>query len=297
VRKGVLAVNYVGSRGSHLFRPLQINSPVPGEVAARGVNINAARPYLGYGTITVREPSGSSNYHSLQASFNRRLSGKMSTNLAYTYSRSIDDASSERGAGDIPPDYRNARSERGPSDFDRTHVFTASYIWYLPDLARHGLAGGLVAGWQLSGITRLYGGKPFDVAMSSDVAGIGATQNQRPDVVADTRGPRTLEEWFNRAAFARPKSGTFGNMGRNSIRGPGIHKWDLALFKNFKLSDDWRLQFRAEAFNAFNHPSFSTVGRSLTTTATTVNPAAANFAVITDARDARMLQFALKLGF
>jgi hypothetical protein len=296
-RKGVLNVNYVGSHGTHLFRPLQINSPAPGEVAARGVNINAVRPYPGYGSITVREPSGSSNYHSLQASFNRRLSGKLSTSLAYTFAKSIDDASSERGAADIPPDIKNARSERGPSDFDRTHVFTASYIWYLPNLAQQGLAGGLLAGWQLSGITRMYAGKPFDVAMSTDVAGIGATQNQRPNLIADTKGPRTLEQWFNRNAFARPASGTFGNMGRNTIRGPGIHKWDLALFKNFRIDEHKRLQFRAEAFNAFNHPSFATVGRSLTTTATAVNPTAANFAVITDARDARVLQFALKLNF
>src|SRR5262249_6592801 len=154
-------------------------------------------------------------------------------------------------------------------------------------------AAGLLNGWQLSGILRFYTGMPFDVQLSSDVAGIGAVQNQRPNVIADTRGPRTVEEWFNRNAFARPRTGTFGNMGRNSLSGSGINKWDLSLFKNFRWSESVRIQFRSEFFNAFNHPSFSTVGTSLNTTAAGVNPNLNNFAIVTDTRDARVLQFGL----
>jgi hypothetical protein len=296
-RKAILSVSYVGAHATHLFRPLALNSPPPGLAAARGVNINAVRPYLGYGTITQRESTASSNYHSLQASLNRRLSGKFSIGAAYTFAKSIDDASSERGASDIPPNTHNARAERGPSDFDRTHVFTGSYIWYVPNAVREGRLAILLNGWQISGITRLYSGNPFDVVMTQDVAGIGETQNQRPDIIGETSGPRTIEQWFNRAAFARPATGTFGNMGRNSLRGPGVNKWDLALFKNFQVHEGARLQFRSEAFNIFNHPSFSAVGRSLTTTATGVNPNTGNFSVVTDTRDARVLQFALKLSF
>jgi hypothetical protein len=133
--------------------------------------------------------------------------------------------------------------------------------------------------------------------MTSDVAGIGSTQNQRPNVVGDTRGLRTIEQWFNRSAFARPATGTFGNMGRNSLRGPGIHKWDLSLFKNFQAGEKVRVQFRSEAFNAFNHPSLSGVGASLTTTSSGVNPNTGNFAVVTDTRDARVIQLALKILF
>lgn len=143
----------------------------------------------------------------------------------------------------------------------------------------------------------MWTGTPFDVVMSSDVAGIGATQNQRPNVIASTRGPRTVEEWFNRDAFARPKSGTFGNMGRNSIRGPGVNKWDLALFKNFQLTERWRMQFRGELFNAFNHPSFDTVAVTLNTTSTGVNPNINSFGVVTGTRDARVMQVALKLYY
>jgi len=143
----------------------------------------------------------------------------------------------------------------------------------------------------------MWTGQPFDVLMSSDVAGIGATENQRPNVIADTKGPRTVEEWFNINAFARPKTGTFGNMGRNSLRGPGLNKWDFALFKNFKLRESLRLQFRGEFFNAFNHPSFTTIGASLNTTTTAVNPTINSFGVVTDTRDSRVMQLALKVNF
>jgi hypothetical protein len=280
------------------MRPYNLNNPLPSvDVVERRVHVNALRPFPGYGSITERQSSASSIYHSLQVKFDRRVSNKLSLGAAYTFSKSIDDASSDRGGSDVPPDSRNTRAERGPSDFDRAHIFTTNYIWYLPSIARRPGLGLLLNGWQLSGITRIWSGRPFDVALSTDVAGIGAVQNQRPNVIADTGGPRKPDEWFNRAAFARPANGAFGDMGRNSIQGPGVHKWDLALFKNFRVRENARLQFRSEAFNAFNHPSFSAVGRTLRTTATTVNPNVDSFGIVTDTRDARVMQFALKLTF
>ncbi len=296
-RHAILDVSYVASRGTHLMRPFNLNNPEPGVAAGRGVHVNAVRPYPGYGNITQRQTSASSIYHSLQVKFDRRVSRKLSVGAAYTFAKSIDTASSERNATDVPPDSRNARSERGPSDFDRKHVLVANYIWNLPDPVRGGALGVLLNGWQISGITRLYSGRPFDVVLSQDVAGIGAVQNQRPNVIADTRGPRQVEEWFNRFAFARPATGAFGNMGRNSLRNPGVNKWDFSLFKNFVVSEGARLQFRSEFFNAPNHPSFGPPANSLTTTAAGVNPNANSFAVITSTRDARVLQFALKLSF
>src|SRR5262249_5865208 len=268
MRQAILSVAYVGSRGWNLMRPIGINDPLPGAAAAAGVNVNAVRPYLGYGAITSRQDTAWSIYHSLQVSFNRRFSKRYSVGAAYTFSKSIDNGTSERNGIDIPPNSRFPDTDRALSDTDRTHVLTTNFIWMLPDLVRARAAGAALNGWELSGILRFYTGQPLDVQLSSDVAGIGALPDQRPDVVADTAGPHTALEWFNRSSFGRPKTGTFGDMGRNSIRGPGVNKWDLALFKNFRWSDSARVQFRAEAFNAFNHPSFDTVGTSLTTTST-----------------------------
>ncbi len=224
---------------------------------------------------------------------NRRISRGLTGGIAYTWSKAIDDGSSDRDATDIPPDSRNARAERGPSNYDRTHIFTGNFIYRLPAPFR----SPIVRGWQLSGIVRMWTGQPFDVTMSADVAQIGAVQNQRPDVIADSKGPKTVEQWFNRSAFARPKTGTFGNMGRNSLRYPGVNKWDLALFKNFLLGEGKSLQFRGEFFNVFNHPSFTTVGLTLNTSGTTVNPLLNSFGVVTGTRDARVAQVALKIYF
>ncbi len=297
-RGAILNMSYVASHGVRLLRPVNINNPEPGAAAAAGANVNAVRPYIGWGSITERQTSGSSIYHSMQVSLNRRMAKQLSLGMAYTWAKSIDDSSSDRAATDVPVNSRDARAERGPSDFDRGHVFTGNFIWNLPALRNSGAGTRLLlGGWQFSGITRIWSGRPFDVVMSQDVAGIGGTQNQRPDVVGNPNGPRTVEEFFNRAAFARPKSGTFGNMGRNSLRGPGVNKWDMSLFKNFRVTEQVKLQFRSEFFNVFNHPSFSTIGTSLTTTTAGVNPALNNFAVVTGTRDARVLQFALKLSF
>ena len=298
MRSAIVNVSYVASRGTHLMHLMNLNNAEPGVAGFWKVNVNAVRPYPGWGSINSRETSGVSGYHSLQATFNRRMARGFTFGLAYTYSKSIDIASSDYFTGDLPADTRDTRRERGPSDFDRTHILNINSIWAMPKLVRGGFFAPLVNGWQLSGIARFNSGKPFDVTMSSDVAGIGGTQNQRPDVVGNSKGPRTIEDWFNRYAFARPATGTFGNMGRNSLRGPGINKWDLAAFKNFTIREGkLRWQFRAEMFNAFNHPSFTTLGTALTTSATGVDPLANNFATITATRDARVVQFALKMNF
>jgi hypothetical protein len=299
--RGKLEVSYVHTHATHLMRPININAPQAGVLgAAPGNRINAYRPYVGYSTISDRETSGSSLYDSLQVSFNRRVA-QLQFGLAYTWGKNIDDGSSERGSGDLPPNKDNIRAERAVSDYDRPHVFTSNFIWYVPKLARGALDRAavrpLLNGWQLSGIVRMWSGTPLDVTILTDVAGIGATQNQRPDVIAGGAGPRTPDQWFNRDAFGRPANGTFGNLGRNALRGPGVNKWDLALFKNFKYDERWTMQFRGEFFNTFNHPSFSGVGTSLTVTATGVNPNTGNFAVVTSTRDARVAQLALKLMF
>jgi hypothetical protein len=296
--KTIANVAYVGSRGVDLMRPVNINSPPPGQSAATGLHFNALRPYQGYGNITERQTTGSSVYHSLQVTVNRRMSQGLSFGMAYTYAKSIDNASSERGASDVPPDNRNILAERGRSDFDRRHVLTANYIWQVPGLPRGNQAArALLNGWKFSGITRVYAGKPLDVVLNTDVANIGTIQNQRPHVVADTRGPRTASQWFNIDAFARPANGTFGNMGRNSITGPGLYKWDLALFKTFRVRPQKSVEFRVEAFNAFNDSIYSDLGRTLRATATGVNPTVDNFGIVTGMRDARVMQLALKFSF
>lgn len=301
VRNTRLEVSYVHTHATRLMRPVNINVPQAGVLGASpGNRLNAYRPYVGYSTISNRETSGSSVYDGLQASFTRRVSS-LTMGVAYTYSKSIDDGSSERGGGDMPPNKDNIRAERAVSDGSRGQVFTANFIWQAPQMARGRFNNAafrpILNGWQLSGITRLWSGNPLDILLSYDIAGIGATQNQRPNVVGSLEGPRTPNQWFNTGAFGLPAVGTFGNLGRNAVQGPGVNKWDLALFKSFRFSESWNMQFRGEYFNVFNHPSFTSIGATLTATATTINPATGNFGVVTATRDARVAQLSLKLTF
>lgn len=297
-KSSLLKISYVANKGTHLLRPLNLNNPEP-RAATGGINVNAVRPFLGYGAITERQPTANSNYNSLQASFTRRLARRFTITSSYTFSKSIDNASSDRGGSDVPPNTKDASIERGVSDFDRTHILTASYIYETPRLTRQRFAGLFLNGWQISGITRINSGPAFDVVMSQDVAGIGATQNQRPNLIAPVTYPKTVDQWFSVASFGRPASGTFGNLGRNTLRRPGIHRWDASLMKNFYLAEKQQryVQFRAEFFNAPNHPSFTTVGTTLTTVAAGVDPTQNSFGAVTGTRDARVLQFALKVYF
>jgi hypothetical protein len=292
-----LRVSYVGSHGTHLMRPIRTNDPRPGKFVSGKLHYNYLRPYTGWATIDTRQTSASSIYHSAQLTLNRRFA-KMVAGITYTFSKSIDDGSTERNAADFPPDSSDARMERAVSNFDRTHVFTANYIYPIRDAVRSGsLFAPLLNGWQISGITRLYSGMPFSVVMNYDVAQVGVGANQRPNLIGDVKGPRTTGQWFNIYAFGRPATGMFGNLGRNTLRRPGVNKWDLAIFKTFRIREGKTMQYRAEAFNMPNHPSFGAPGATLSTSATAVNPAANNFGVITSTRDARVMQMSLRLSF
>lgn len=297
VSRTVLEVSYVGSKGTHWMRPFNINNPAPGLTLQTGLNVNALRPYRGWGNITERRADGNSNYHSLQVTVNRRVKD-LTAGFAYTWAKAIDDGSDERASGDVPPNSLDERSERAVADYDRTHVFNVNYIYNLPRIGRGAFARAVLNGWQISGITRLWTGRPLDITMSSDVAGIGNVQNQRPSIAGNPWVERrTAEQWFRRDVFLRPQPGTFGNLGRNALRGPGLHKWDLSVFRNWRFEGGRSIQFRAEAFNAFNHPIFSTVGTTLRITAAGADPSADNFGVVTGTRDARVLQFGLKMYF
>ena len=265
-RSMLLTVTYVGSHGTHLMRPINVNDPPAGLAALLKVQVNAARPYQGFGSITERQDTACSTYESLQASFNRRMTRRFMVMASYTFSKSIDNSSSASGYGDIPPNTSDARDERGLSSFNRKHVLTTNFLYGLPNLAR-GRAGRLMfSNWQVSGVMRVFSGNPFDALLTSDVAGIGETQNQRPNLLNNPNwGPHTIAQWFNIYVFSRPTTGTFGNMGRNVIIGPGMNRWDMSLFKNFTLGEGLgrMLQFRADVYNAFNHPSFYPPANSL----------------------------------
>jgi hypothetical protein len=278
-------VSYVGSRGVALVRARDINQPRASvDVAAGRVNVNAARPFAGFAAITTNETAGNSVYHSMQASATRRFSRGISLQGSYTFSRSIDNAVA-------PVNAYFDRMERALSSFDRTHVLVLSYVYELP-LFRNstGVTKKAFGGWQVSGISRFESGTPFSITVPGDRAGVG-TGGQRPDVTGAISTPKTIFQWFT-GNFATPALGSFGSLGRNVVRAPGINNWDVSFSKRtdlFQRGDQpVQLQFRAEFFNLFNHTQFSGVSAGL---------GAANFGQVTSSRDPRISQLGLRLLF
>ena len=277
----VLQAGYVGSSGAHIIRTIDQNQPRANVAIANGsISPNALRPYPGFAAITSYQTTASSIYHSLQASGVRRFAGGISVQASYTWSKSIDTSASPF---DIYSPYSTLR---GLSNFDRRHMFIASYIWEIPfGKSLTGWQKKALAGWQISGISSFQTGNPFTVGISPDRAGTGAG-GQRADVVGALSTPKLLGQWFSTSTFALPALGTFGDEGRNVITGPGINDWDVSFSKRTAISEAITLQFRAEFFNLFNHPQWSGVGATL---------GSGTFGQVTSARDPRIGQLGLRL--
>jgi outer membrane receptor protein involved in Fe transport len=278
----LLDTSYVGSRGVALVRSRDINQPrASADVADGRLNVNAARPYLGFAGISTNETTGQSTYHSLQLSASRRFVQGLALQGSYTFSRSIDNVTTPINS------YADNRMERALSGFDRTHVLVLSYVYELPLFrTTSGFLKHILGGWQISGISRFESGTPFSITIPGDLAGVG-TNGQRPNLTGPIKLEKTQLRWFS-GSFALPAQGTFGSLGRNVVRGPGINNWDVSFSKRTAIRENISLQFRAEFFNLFNHTQWAGVSASL---------GSANFGQITSARDPRITQLGLRLIF
>jgi hypothetical protein len=279
----VVDAAYVGSRGVHNVRTVDLNQPVANVPVASGqVSANAVRPYPGFAAINDYITDGNSLYHSLQVSVVKRFARGFSVQSAYTFSKSLDDNATPQNS------YNTSRAEWGLSGFDRTHVFTSSFVWELPvGVHLKGWERRVVQGWEVSGIVNFQSGNPLTITIPADRAGTG-DGSQRPSLLGPVGRLMTLSQWFTTAAFALPALGTFGNAGRSLVRGPGINDWDISFIKKTQLRERVALQFRAEFFNLLNHTQFSGVGTGF---------GSGTFGQVTSARNPRVSQLALRLTF
>jgi hypothetical protein len=235
-------------------------------VASCGANPDLFRPFPGYGDIAYLVNAASSSYNSLQFALRRSVGG-LDLNLAYTYSHSIDD-SSDRFDGSFVDAYHPALN-RASSSFDQRHVLNFGYVWDVPVFKHPGLANRVLGGWQYSGITTFSTGSPFSVLFNTDNAGVGNGLGSAAyaDIVGDPKAgvgqAGGLEGFgplfYNPAAFAAPQGLTFGDSGRNRLRNPARINFDMALFKHITIKESTAIEFRAEAFNVFNHTEWGAI--------------------------------------
>jgi hypothetical protein len=289
----VLDVTYFGSKGSHLPLNRNINQPRPSGVAG----VTLARPYPNFANISFAESVGNSVYNSLQLKLQKRYSSGLSLLSTFTWGRSIDDgngiATSTSASSTTPQNALNQEAERGRSDFDIKYRFVFSPVYELPfgpgkPYVSQGFWSYIIGGWQVTALFSAQTGSPLTPYYSANISGT-LNNEDRPNVIGDpNNGPKTPQEWFNVAAFASPGAGNFGNAGRNIINGPGLVNLDTAVIRNFKIKERFGLQFRAQAYNALNHPNFNFPNATVDSSA---------FGTITSALDPRELEAALRLVF
>jgi len=246
-----LELGYVGSKGTHLVRLFDANQP--------DANFNFPNP--NFGNLDMLAPISSSVFHSLQTTFRIQAVHGFSGFATYNYSKSIDDASDgidfTAGAA-FPQNSYDLPAERGPSTFDTRHRFTGAVTYDVPYW--QALPKALGTGWALNWIVSVQSGRPIPIITSNDTTG-RFYFNQRPNVVPGVNP--ILPHWnpftgyLNANAFAQPADGTFGDLGRDSIYGPGYKNLDFSVTKNTKLYERLNLQLRAEFFNILNHPNFA----------------------------------------
>lgn len=247
---------------------LNVNGqPVTGQAlnnlqVACGVNPNLFRPFQGFGNITLLEAQANSIYNAMQVSARRNI-GRLTLSLGYTWSHSIDDFS-DRGDNTFVNSY-DLRSNRASSNFDQRQLLNISYVYDLPFFTHPGILHAILGDWQLSGLVLHETGTPFTILNGTigDNAGVANSlgSGSYVDVVGSPFAniPKTQvigagPLLYNPVAFAEPTGLTFGNSGRNSLTNPSRTNFDMGLFKHFPLRSETRsIEFRAEAFNVFNH--------------------------------------------
>jgi len=331
----MLQVGYVGSQSYHTNITMDTNTAPP-QVCANpqgclsgGVLPANQRQIVPQGTTYMAPGSrpnpfvsnsiswfdlGTASYHALNVSLQRRAARGLSFKVNYSYSKVLDlnSAVLAPGGENEPPDVfspYNLSLNKGVASYSLNHQFNANFSYQLPfgsgqrfASGSRGVANHLIGGWQWNGIFTAQGGFPFTPLIGFNNSGTGDTNPvDVPDWNPNFSGPVILgktDQWFDPNAFKVPLAGTFGNVSRGSLRGPGLFDVDTSFFKRFRVSERWNLQFRAEVFNILNHSNFAYpngivfAGNSLNNT-----HSSSAGAITATATTSRQIQFALKVLF
>lgn len=280
-----LSAAYVANRGINLGRSLNANffDPALGR-----------RPVPAFADISLRYADGQSSFHALQLSWKRRMARGLQSEVHYSFGKVLDDVGDAGLGSTQPQDNRNYRAERGPGAGDVQNNVSYVVLYELPTGSRRRL----LAGWKISSLGILRSGIAKTVNIGVNTFGDGNLSNQRPNAVAGVNPYASVqrpEQWLNPAAYSMPLAGTFGNLGRNTLRGPDFQQIDFSVVKDTCLTESTRAEFRIEFFNLFNRPNFdfpnttfatSSFGRILNTIGRTMGMGTS-----------RQVQLAMKLSF
>jgi Carboxypeptidase regulatory-like domain len=323
-KNGVVEIGYLGTLGLKLQQNVQVSNALPGSTTVNPRRpyvgaifapntvfpsyINVQGTSVGSTLIATLPNIAQANYHSLYVRGERRFSGGLSYLSSFTFSKAITNAPQFRNAGGAtgsenspPQNSFDLSAERGLAAFNAKFRWVNSAVFDLPfGPGKHWLSQGILSpvlgGWQVAGIMSMQSGFPFTINVSGDTAGIGGGSgailirgNPVPGQSAElSANRRSTAEWFNGNAFIAPPAYTFGLLGRNTVVGPGLFNIDTTLSKHFRVRERYGVEIRAEAFNLFNTPNYSQLGRIIN---------AADYGQVDSQLPPRQLQFGAKVTF
>ena len=306
MKNTVAEVSYVGNHGLHIWRFINgnYNDVLPSKraaVAAGTLDGNLARRFGFANNVTRDESTGDSNYHALQVWVDRRFSNQLAFQVAYTLSRTISNVPTQSYQS-ATTDVFNYDLDKGYSDLDRRHALVFNVVYALPSFKNLGSVGSAILGdWQLNSIASFYSGTPLNILSGVNRAGLIGNTTQRPDLVPGVplylNIPGDPLAIVNPAAFKIPAVGTFGNLKRGDVRGPGISNIDFSVAKNWKVKERYGVQFRTEFFNVFNHPNFRAHNASTAGGGIENNLSNPGFGRASSTRGPREIQFGFKFTF
>ncbi len=291
----LLELEYAGSASKHIvlcYNPNEIQ-PGPGSEASRRL----LQPIGAVTNMLQCDPRNRSTFHAGTLKLQKRFSQGLQFLVSYTYGKSLDYGSSAASGGGAVGNGQtvtNMDAWKGPSGFDVRHRAVVSYVYELPFGSGRrwlsesgGLVGGIVGGWQLSGITTMTTGRPFSVSLQTGVNNGAPSWPNR--IGSGKLDDPSVDQWFNPADFVAPPPNTYGDAGRGILYGPGHMNFDASLSKRFVVAGDANVEFRWDVFNLFNHPGFGFPNSAIG------NPNAGRIA--STIVDNRSMQFAFKLNF
>ncbi len=292
-RETVVELGYMANVSHHLTaNDLTLNQVRPERMGAG--DAQARRPFPQFSNVYWINPSiGDSSYHSGYARLERRFASGFSLLAHYTFSKFLDDVAGADEYGD-PGSYMDAynrRLDKSLSGSDVTHRTVLTGLYRTPTLDRNRMLKWAAGSWQVGMLVTLQSGAPFTAVTAANTSNAFTAGSLRPNVLRDPNlspGERTLARWFDTTAFAAPAPFTFGNSPRSGLRGDGLQTVDATLAKEFRLTERYRADLRAEFYNLLNHANFELPGHVM---------GASNFGAVLSARPARAVQLGVRLSF
>jgi hypothetical protein len=247
-------LGYMGNQGHHLLDRSYVNVINPA---------TGARPLTQFGRVDIKSSGSNANFHGLQVSLMRPFTNGFLFGAQYMWSHAIDEGSLGGGESTAPQNVSCRSCERASTNQDIRHTVTVNWVYQLPLKSdRGGFVGHAFGDWQLSGLVQARTGRPLTISVTRSSGDLpdGNNSDQRADIVPGVNpipANQSPDQWINPAAFAVPARGTWGNAGRNILRGPDLFQVDLALQKQFPIGSQRSVQFRWEVFNAFNRANLA----------------------------------------